>query len=89
MNLGRRFREYFSISHLNRNKVVISKALLKHKYFKFSLEILEYCKALECIEREQYYLDRLNPEYNILSTAGSTLGYKHSEEAIAKMKNRI
>lgn len=38
------------------------------------------------IEREQYYLDILNPEYNILKHAYSLLGYKHSEENIAKFK---
>ena len=27
----------------------------------------------------------MNPEYNILKKAGSPLGYKHKEEAIAKM----
>jgi hypothetical protein len=30
--------------------------------------------------REQYYLDILNPSLNINKIAGSTLGYKHSEE---------
>ena len=31
-------------------------------------------------------MDLLKPDYNILSTAGSSLNYKHSEEAKAKMK---
>jgi len=30
------------------------------------------------IEREQYYIDLLNPEYNILKIAGSRLGVKHT-----------
>ena len=29
--------------------------------------------------REQYYLDKLKPEYNILKIAGSKLGSKHSK----------
>jgi group I intron endonuclease len=37
------------------------------------------------IEREQYYLDLLKPEYNICKIAGSTLGFKHSELTKAKM----
>jgi group I intron endonuclease len=85
VNLGRRFLEYFKIDYLNRNNMVISKALLKHGYSSFSLEILEYCEPKKCIEREQYYLDLLKPEYNILLNAGSLLGFKHSDEAIAKM----
>ena len=48
-------------------------------------EILEYCASSEVIPREQYYLDLLKPEYNLLFTAGSRLGSKHSEEAKAKI----
>jgi group I intron endonuclease len=66
--------------------MVIYKALKKHKHSNFSLEILEYSEPSDVISREQYYLDLLKPNYNILKTAGSTLGYKHSEEALAKMR---
>lgn len=31
-------------------------------------------------------MDSLKPEYNIVKVAGSTLGYKHSPESIAKMR---
>src|SRR5207248_3027116 len=31
------------------------------------------------IEREQFYLDKFKPEYNILKVAGSSFGFKHSE----------
>src|SRR5690606_31607423 len=37
------------------------------------------------LEREQFYLDKLNPVYNINMTAGSSLGYVHREESIAKI----
>lgn len=36
------------------------------------------------IKREQYYIDLLK-EYNLLKTAGSSLGYRHSKESLAKM----
>ena len=32
------------------------------------------------------YIDLHRPEYNILNTAGSSLGFKHSEDTIAKFK---
>ncbi len=38
---------------------------------------------------EQKYLDLLKPNYNILKTAGSRLGFKHSEKTLAKFKARI
>jgi group I intron endonuclease len=43
------------------------------------------CDKSEVISREQYYINQLKPEYNILPTAGSLLGFKHSEETIAKL----
>jgi group I intron endonuclease len=52
------------------------------------LEILEYCQNTELLEREQHYLDLLNPEYNILKHAYSMLGFKHSEENIALFKQK-
>lgn len=61
-------------------------ALLKYGYENFNFEILEYCRADELVIREQYYLDLLNPEYNILKNAYSLLGFKHSSENIAKFK---
>jgi len=67
---------------------MICKALLNYGFDKFSLEILEYCDPKFCIQREQYYIDLFKPEYNILPTAGSNLGFKHSEETLNKMKGR-
>ena len=65
--------------------MAIYKALIKYGHSNFTLEILEYCDKSEVISREQYYIDLLKPEYNILPTAGSLLGFKHSEETIAKL----
>lgn len=56
----------------------IYNAMLKHGYSKFSLDILEYCEPDALIKREQYYIDTLEPEYNILKIAGSSTGFKHS-----------
>jgi len=65
--------------------MVICRALLKHGYSNFDLDILEYCDSKDLLKREQYYIDLMNPEYNILKKAGSPLGFKHREETIAKM----
>jgi len=53
------------------------------------LEILEYCDSVDTLKREQYYLDLLKPEYNIVKIAGSTLGYKHTSESLEKMRNFV
>jgi group I intron endonuclease len=70
-NLSARFIHYFNISYLTSKKqLIISRALIKYGYSGFSLEILEYCEKSVLLEREQYYLDKLNPPYNILKIAG-------------------
>ena len=86
LNLSKRVGDYYKKSALNRNLRPIHAALLKYGHENFSLEILEYCKADELIVREQYYLDLLIPEYNVLTRAYSLLGFKHSPENIAKFK---
>ena len=91
MNLSRRFKNYFSISFLEtriqKNKSMIYKALLKYGYSIFTIEILEYCDPKDLIKREQYYIDLLKPEYNILKIAGSRLGSIHTIESRAKMSS--
>jgi len=67
----------------------MDRALLKHGFSNFSFEILEYCGIEELLKREQYYLDNLKPEYNIATIAGSTLGYKHTSESLAKMRDFV
>jgi len=46
----------------------------------FILEILQYCDTTIITQREQYYLDNLKPEYNILTIARSSKGFKHSQK---------
>lgn len=66
----------------------VYKAILKYGYANFKLEIIEYCNSNVVLLREQYYIDLLKPEYNILSITGSTLGYKHTKETLGKFKTR-
>lgn len=88
VDLKKRMSEYYResyITHPSRGKSIICFALVKYGYSNFSLSILEYCDRTEVISREQYYLDLLNPSYNILKYAYSSEGYKHTLEAIQKM----
>ena len=83
-----RFWVYFSIKGLNSSSMIIYKAILKYGYANFKLEILEYCNPNDVLLREQYYLNLLKPEYNILKIAGSSFGYKHTAETLEKFKSR-
>jgi group I intron endonuclease len=78
---------YYNSSFINKKlsngSSAIYSAILKYGYSNFSLDILEYCEKDVLIEREQYYIDTLNPKYNILKIAGSRTGFKHSEKTKA------
>lgn len=52
----------------------------------FEFAILEECEVESLLEREQFHLDYLGPRYNVLRIAGSARGYKHTPEAIERMK---
>jgi len=89
-NLSGRFKNYFNKSYLSSKKnSTICRALLKYGYSNFNLEILEYCNISILQEREQYYLDKFNPIYNILKIAGSSRGFKHSKLTKIKISKSL
>ena len=81
VDLSTRFSQYFNYNHISNPKLKIALyiAILSYGYTAFRLEVLEYCSREKLIEREQFYLDKFKPEYNILKIAGSYIGFKHSE----------
>lgn len=89
--LNNRINDYFQESYYrDKANLIIVKAILKYGLGSFALIILEFStnrqtKTNELLSREQYYLDKLNPEYNTLSKAGSSQGYKHTPESINKI----
>jgi len=80
--LESRKRTHFSALNLNKHHSI---QLQRHynKYGKEDLvfEIIEYVRRnrLKLIEREQYWLDELNPYFNTNKIANSNLGIKMSE----------
>jgi group I intron endonuclease len=85
-DLSKRFKNYFSLSYLkSKTNLIINRALIKYKYSKFSLTILEYCDKSNLKIREQFYIDKFNPQYNILKGAGNSLNSKHLKKI--KIKN--
>lgn len=57
----------------------------KYGRIAFISEVLEDCTLSNLIEREQYYIDSLKPEYNKLPIANSSAGRKLSEEHIRRI----
>lgn len=90
IDLRRRFNTYFNSNHLLKyDYMYINRVLLKYGYSNFSLTILEYCEPEQCLERENFYLSCLSHEYNILATAGSSLGNKHSKKSKQKISDAM
>lgn len=90
INLSNRFINYFNLSYLSNKKgLIISRALIKYGYSNFFCTILEYCNNYDLLTREQYYFDKLKPQYNILKIAGSSKSHKLSEETKAKISKAL
>jgi len=66
-DLSKRFKNYFNLSYIkSKANLTINRALIKYRYPNFSVSILEYCDKSDLLTREQFYFDKLNPQYNIL-----------------------
>src|SRR5690349_14154551 len=82
INLNVRFSNHVKGTKSN---VLLQNAINKYKLQDFIFIIFEYCEPDKLISREQFYIDELKPEYNILKVAGSSLGYRHTDESLTKM----
>lgn len=86
INMARQFRIH--MYSVNKSNLPLYRAISKYGTSNFVFLVLQFCKEDEntCLGLEQYYLDHYQPEYNILKKAGSSQGYKHNNETIAKLK---
>ena len=98
IDLSKRLYCYYNKAYLKKYNSRIFNAILCHGYSGFSLTILECVditnlsieeskKAI--LEREQFYLDTLNPKYNILKVAGNSLGYNHLPETRIRISEAL
>jgi len=82
VNLSGRWRHHLSdLRHQRHHNPHLQAAFNKYGEKALVFEILERIEVSTLIEREQHCLDMLQPEYNISPTAGSQLGYRHTDEA--------
>ena len=66
--LSNEFSNYYYLNSLTlkvKGSIIIYRALLKYGYKNFSLYIIDYCESNMLRKREQYYIDKVKPEYNI------------------------
>lgn len=79
---NRHFSELFARVHFNQK---LQRFFDKHGSGSISFEILFLCPRSELLQWEQFFIDNCNPEFNILPTAGSRLGSKHTDETKQKI----
>lgn len=93
INFKQRLSSYYNPSKLIDGRY-ISNSIMKYGHNNFTVLILELVEMSDHIKndllnREQYYIDLLKPVLNINPTAGSSLGFKHSNETkelLAKLR---
>jgi group I intron endonuclease len=72
--------------------ILVSKAVEKYGLKNFAFLVLEIVPQQDTIdvklllEREDYYIQSMKPEYNIAPLATNSTGWKHYNESIQKMK---
>ena len=100
-NLYRRLTDYLNplgiAKTLSKGQSHIMKALLKFGYINFGIRILEFIdldpkltsleKTNLIFKREQFHMDLIKPDYNIITIIGDGLGRHFPEETRLKMRN--
>lgn len=61
----------------------------KYGFDNFLFEVLEYCSLLDVLDREQYYVDLLNPEYNKREIVSVNIGLEVTQETRNKISNTL
>lgn len=83
---GRKKRHFSELNCNIHHSQALQRAYNKYGKENFDFLILEYCETDKLLEREQYYLDALKPEYNICKIAGNCLGKITTDETKQKMR---
>lgn len=80
-NINRRFMEHKTPKNVKDKTTVLARAFRKYFIENFDFEILEIVESVEELEeREIFWIEKLNPEYNMNEGGGGNRGYELSEE---------
>ncbi len=85
-------REYEHFRRLSKNNhcnILLQNSFNKYKKESFIFEVLKLCNKKDLILKEQYYIDSLNPVFNICKIAGNKLEVKHKEESKEKLRRTL
>lgn len=87
--IAKRKSDHFSALRAKRHcNPMLQRAFNKYgESMEFS--VVELCDIGKLLEREQFYIDHLEPKYNICKVAGRMDGYKFTDEQKEKLKGRL
>jgi group I intron endonuclease len=77
------------IRHNRHGSIKLQRHCNKYGWDDIEMVILEECDISCLLDKENYYIKLLSPYFNCLEQAGSSLGYKHTEEAKRKMSEAL
>jgi group I intron endonuclease len=85
-SLKKRFREHRrQLSEGRHHSRFLQRAWNKYGPLFFRFTVVAYCSRDDLLFYEQRLIDGLRPDYNTAPTAGSQLGYRHTEDSRRKM----
>ena len=88
-NITSRIKRHLSeLKNNKHNNKKMQNYFNKHSLDNFNYRVLVLCSEQELIVKEQFYLDFLNPYFNVLKKAYSLEGYKHTEDSKIRISNR-
>lgn len=86
INIEKRWREHkLALKKNKHHNPYLQRVWNKYGEHGFEFSVLEICSIEEILNREQYYLDLLLPNYNLCKSAGNTRGRLHTKLAKLKM----
>ena len=89
-NLYKRLSEHLRVLRLNEHyNAYLQRSWNKYGEESFIAEVLELCSEGKLLEREQFYIDSISPEFNICKVAGSPRGVKHGDDKVRQNSERV
>ena len=78
-----------SINYLRYPNSLLYKNIHKYGIKNFEFSILEECSVNKLLEREQFYIDKLKPEYNIAKAKSNLTATEATREKYKKNRDKI
>ena len=90
VHFSNRKSDHFRRLKLNTHKNIhLQNSYNKYGKDNFVMILIERCEKEDLPVREQYYIDSLNPDYNICTKVEGRWGLTHTEEVKSKISNSV